>query len=87
MRLVIPNGHAGGMNQDVALDTRVSLAPRIVGPTPGISCKGRGSLAGADLVSFIPLFGRSLLPAVSLSLRRNSCREPHEQFPSRTRVE
>ena len=26
-----------------------------VGPTPGISCKGRGSPAGADLVSFIPL--------------------------------
>jgi hypothetical protein len=29
-----------------------------VGPTPGISCNGRASNfgAGADLVSFIPLF-------------------------------
>jgi hypothetical protein len=31
-------------------------ALREVRRTPGISCKGRGSPAGADLVSFIPLF-------------------------------
>ena len=30
----------------------------LVCPTLGISCKGRGSPAGADLVSFIPLFDR-----------------------------
>jgi hypothetical protein len=34
--------------------------------TPGISCKGRGCLAGADLVGFIPLLGG---PAVQLRRR------------------
>ena len=35
--------------------------------TRGISCKGRGSLAGADLVSFIPLFDCAVLyPVVAV---------------------
>ena len=39
--------------------------------TLGISCKGRGSLAGADLVSFIPLFDRTVLhPVVAVESLR-----------------